>query len=75
MDLGCLLNELLQLNKLLPEEDLLDIIKSTVTLFVLCVLNMFLDGSFEAEDNELFIEVGFALGRYGELLVCLFELV
>ncbi len=63
MDLGCLLNELLQLNKLLPEEDLLDIIKSTVTLFVLCVLNMFLDGSFEAEDNELFVKVGSAFTR------------
>ncbi len=75
MHLGGVLNELLKLDQFLPKEDLFGIIKSTITLFVLSVLNGFLDHSLEAEDNELFIEVGFALGRYGELLVCLFELV
>ena len=75
MHLGSVLNELLKLDQFLPKEDLFGIIKSTITLFVLSILNGFLDYSLEAEDNELFVKVGFALSRYGELLVSLFKLV
>ncbi len=72
MDLGGFFDEELQLEVFLPEEDLLVVIKSAVTLFVLRVFNLLLDGSFEAENNELFIDVGLALIRHSELLRCLF---
>ena len=75
MNLGSLLNQCLHLVTFLPEDDLLCIIKSALTLLILSVLNGFLDHSLEAEDNELFIKVGLTLLSHVELLVCLFNLV
>jgi hypothetical protein len=62
MDLGNIFNESLQLSKFFIEEDLFSIIKFIIILVSLRIINLLTDYFFEAEDNEFFIKIGFALG-------------
>jgi hypothetical protein len=75
MDFGSIFNEFLQISKFFTEEDLFSIIKFVIILVSFRIINLFTDDFFEAEDNEFFIKIWFALGSLVEHSGSFFHLV